>query len=243
MNPESFTRIWVYLQTTPLLGLASTLLAYQLALWLSHKLGNRAVLNPVLIAIVLLGTLLTVTGTPYSVYFEGAKFVHFLLGPATVALAIPMHANLRRMRRAAPAVLLAILAGSVVASVSAVAVAGALGGSREIMMSLAPKSITTPIAMGVAERIGGQPSLTAGFVLLTGLIGTGLMALVMQLARIRDWRAYGLAAGTAAHAMATARVLQQSETGGAFGGLAIGLNGLITAITIPLLLELWNAFS
>ena len=191
MNPESFTRIWVYLQTTPLLGLASTLLAYQLALWLSHKLGNRAVLNPVLIAIVLL----------------------------------------------------AILAGSVVASVSAVAVAGLLGGSREIMMSLAPKSITTPIAMGVAERIGGQPSLTAGFVLLTGLIGTGVMALVMRLARIRDWRAYGLAAGTAAHAMATARVLQQSETGGAFGGLAIGLNGLITAITIPLLLELWNAFS
>jgi predicted murein hydrolase (TIGR00659 family) len=243
MDPTGFGRIWVYLQTTPLLGLASTLIAYQIGIWVSARFRNHALVNPILIAIILLGALLLATGTPYNVYFDGAKFVHFLLGPATVALAIPMHANLKRMRRSAHAILIAILAGSVVASVSAVAVARLMGASPEIVLSLAPKSITTPIAMGVAERIGGQPSLTAVFVLLTGLIGTALMAGIMRLARISDWRAYGLAAGTAAHAMATARVLQQNDTGGAFGGVAIGINGLITAITIPLLLELWAAFS
>jgi predicted murein hydrolase (TIGR00659 family) len=243
MSASSFGRIWVYLAATPLLGLACTLIAYQIGLWVSARFNNHALVNPILIAIILLVLLLLATGTPYSVYFDGAKFVHFLLGPATVALAIPMHANLKRMRRSARAILIAILAGSVVASVSAVAVARLLGASPEIVLSLAPKSITTPIAMGVAERIGGQPSLTAVFVLLTGLIGTALMAGVMRLARITDWRAYGLAAGTAAHAMATARLLQQNETAGAFGGLAIGINGLVTAITIPLLLELWAAFS
>ncbi|HVJ56106.1 MAG TPA: LrgB family protein [Aliidongia sp.] len=238
---NSFGRIWVYLETTPLLGLASTLIAYQLALWISARLRNPSYANPVLIAILLLGGLLLATGTPYAAYFEGAKFVHFLLGPATVALAIPMHANLTRMRRAAPAILLAILAGSIVASASAMVIAKLLGASPDIVLSLAPKSVTTPIAMGVAERLGGNPSLAAVFVLLTGLIGTALMAGIMRLARITDWRARGLAAGTAAHAMATARILQQNETAGAFGGLAIGVNGIFTALTVPVLFGLMTA--
>lgn len=236
--PLSLFHLWAYLQTTPLLGLACTLVAWQAAVAIARRLGDPPLANPVLLAIVMLAVLLVATGTPYAAYFQGAQYVHFLLGPATVALAVPMHANLRQIRRTARALVPAILAGSVTACVSAMLVARALGGSRVIVLSLAPKSVTTPIAMGVAQEIGGQPSLAAVFVLITGVAGVVLMGPVMRLARVRDWRAYGLGAGTAAHGIATARVLLLNETAGAFGGLAIGLNGILTALMVPLLARL-----
>jgi putative effector of murein hydrolase len=182
-----------------------------------------------------LAALLLATGTPYSAYFEGAQYIHFLLGPATVALALPMYANLGRIRTSARAILPALLAGSVVASASAMLIARLLGADRTVILSLAPKSVTTPIAMGIADQIGGQPSLAAVFVLLTGLSAIVLVGPAMRLAGVRDMRAQGLAAGTAGHGLATARMLLISETAGAFGGLAIGLNGVVTAIVVPLL--------
>jgi len=235
---QGFAHIWVYLEASPLLGLTVTLLAYQIALWVYQRAGRRAIANPVLISVVLLVTLLLATGTPYAAYFDGAKFVHFLLGPATVALAVPLYANLKRLRRAAPAIGVAIVLGSITASGSAMAIAWALGARRVVILSLAPKSVTTPIAMGISEQIGGLPSLTAVLVILTGIIGAVCGAAVMRAARITDWRAHGLASGTAAHAIGTARTLMLNETAGAFAGLAIGVNGLITAIVVPLLIDL-----
>ena len=232
---EKLFHLWVYLETTPLLGLAATLLVFRGAMEVARLARGHALANPVLIAIVVLSCLLLATGTPYSAYFQGAQYVHFLLGPATVALALPMYANLARIRRSAHAILPAILAGSVVAAASAMLLARLLGAPREIVLSLAPKSVTTPIAMGVAEQIGGNPSLAAIFVLITGLTAGVLIGPVMKLVRVKDWRAQGLAAGTAGHGLATARMLLLSETAGAFGGLAIGLNGVITAILVPLL--------
>lgn len=230
---ESLFHLWVYLGTTPLLGLTSTLVAWQAAVAASAKLGNPALANPVLLAIAMLVALLLATHTSYAAYFGGGQYIHFLLGPATVALAVPMHANLGRIRRSATAILPAILAGCVTASVSAMLIAKWLGGAREIVLSLGPKSVTTPIAMGVAEEIGGQPSLAAVFVLLTGLTGIVLAGPAMRLMRVSDWRARGLAAGTAAHGLATARILLLNETAGAFGGLAIGVNGILTALLVP----------
>lgn len=231
--------LWVYLETTPLLGLAATLIAYRGAVAMSRVLHGHALANPVLLAIVALALLLEATGTPYAAYFQGAQYVHFLLGPATVALAVPMHANLPRIRRSARAIVPAILAGSLTAAASAMLIARLLGAPREVVLALAPKSVTTPIAMGVAEQIGGQPSLAAVFVLLTGLAAGVLVGPAMRLARVTDWRAQGLAAGTAGHGLATARMLLLSETAGAFGGLAIGLNGIMTAILIPLIAGLF----
>lgn len=225
--------IWVYLETTPLLGLAATLLVYRIALEISRVARHHALANPVLIAIVALACLLLATGTPYSAYFQGAQYVHFLLGPATVALALPMHANLKRIRASAGAILPAIIAGSLSAAVTAMLLARLLGAPRVITLSLAPKSVTTPIAMGIAEQIGGQPSLAAVFVLITGLVASLLVGPAMRMLRVMDWRAQGLAAGTAGHGLATARMLLLSETAGAFGGLAIGLNGVITAVLVP----------
>jgi predicted murein hydrolase (TIGR00659 family) len=235
---QSLFHLWVYLETTPLLGLAATLAVYALAVRISAAFRGHALASPVLIAILLLVLLLLATGTPYSAYFQGAQYVHFLLGPATVALAVPMYANLSRIRRHARAILPAVLAGSMVAATSAMLLARLFGAPREIVLSLAPKSVTTPIAMGIAEQIGGNPSLAAIFVLLTGLTASVLGGVVWRVAAIPGWPARGLASGTAGHGIATARMLLLSETAGAFGGLAIGLNGVITAFIVPLLATL-----
>ena len=231
--PPRLGVLWVYLESTPLLGLVSTLVAWQLADACSRRLQGHPLANPVLLAILLLSALLLLTGTPYAAYFQGAQYFPFLLGPATVALAVPMHSALGSIRRNAHAILPAVLAGAVAAAGSAMLVARALGGSRQVVLSLAPKSVTTPIAMGVAEQIGGNPSLTTVFVLLTGLLGIMLGPPLLRLARVTDWRARGLAAGTAAHGLATARILLLNETAGAYGGLAIGLNGIVTAVVVP----------
>jgi predicted murein hydrolase (TIGR00659 family) len=227
--------LWVYLETTPLLGLAATLVVWRAASEIASRMGGVALANPMLISVVILSLLLLATGTPYSAYFQGAQYVHFLLGPATVALALPMYANRARIRRSARAIVPALLAGSVVAAGSAMLIARLLGAPRVVVLSLAPKSVTTPIAMGIAEQIGGQPSLAAVFVLLTGLSAIVLIGPAMRLAGVSDMRAQGLAAGMAGHGLATARMLLVSETAGAFGGLAIGLNGIITAVLVPLL--------
>ena len=232
------SQLWVYLQTTPLLGLVATLLAWELASQISRLCRGHVLANPMLLSIVMLASLLLVTGTPYRAYFEGGQYVQFLLGPATVALAIPMHANLRRIRRSAGAIVPSLIAGSTLGSITAVLIAHAMGASRSVVLALAPKSVTTPIAMGIAEQIGAPPSLTATFVLITGLVAVMIGPLVMRLLRVSDLRAQGLAGGTAGHGLATARLLMVAETAGAFGGLAIGLNGLFTPIMVPIVVSL-----
>ncbi len=231
-------QVWVYLETTPLLGLVSTLIGWQLALRFSRIAGDAPAANPVLIAIVILVALLMLTNTPYAAYFEGARYVHFLMGPATVALAVPMYAALPRIRRSARAIVPALLAGSVTAAATAMLVAHWLGASRSVVLSLAPKSVTTPIAMGVAEQIGGTPSLAAAAVLLTGNIAILLGPAVWRMVKVTDWRARGFSAGMNGHGLATARMLMVNEEAGAFAGLAIGLNGITTALLVPPLARL-----
>jgi predicted murein hydrolase (TIGR00659 family) len=238
MRPD-FGHLWVYLQTTPLLGLGVTLIAYQTAMAISDRMKGHTLANPMLLTIAMIVALLLATGTPYSVYFQGAQYVQFLLGPATVALAVPMYANLAQIRRAARALVPALLLGSLTAAGSAMLIARMLGANKAVVLSLAPKSVTTPIAMGISEQIGGVPSLTAVFVLMTGIAAIVLYGPVMTLLRIENWPARGLAAGTSGHGLATARVLLLNETAGAFGGVAIGLNGLVTAVLVPLLARLF----
>ncbi|WP_404381783.1 LrgB family protein [Caenispirillum salinarum] len=238
---EDLYQIWVYLAAEPLTGLFVTLVAYRLGLALFERAGRPPILNPVLTAVLLIVGLLTVTDVDYSAYFEGAQFVHFLLGPATVALAIPLYNQLSSVRRSLPALAAAILVGSVTAAGSAVAVAWVLDASPQTVISLAPKSVTTPIAMGVAERLGGLPSLTAVLVILSGILGAIAGPGLLKLVGVRDDRAGGVAMGTASHGIGTARALQTGEVAGAFSGLAMGLNGLATAVLLPLLYALFMA--
>jgi predicted murein hydrolase (TIGR00659 family) len=192
----------------------------------------------VLLAAGALVAILLATGTDYHTYFQGAQFVHFLLGPATVALAVPLYRHLDRVRRSGLAVFVSVVTGSLTAAASAVAIVWALGGSRDSMVSIAPKSVTAPVAMGVAEQLGGLPSLTAALVILTGILGAMLGPPLLQVLRIKDWAAQGLAMGVASHGIGTARALQADEAAGAFAGLAMGLNALATSLLLPALWRL-----
>jgi predicted murein hydrolase (TIGR00659 family) len=235
MNPR-LNEIWVYLSASPLLGLTLTLLAYQGAVWISKRCNGHPLANPVLLAVAALVTLLWATGTTYHTYFDGAQFVHFLLGPATVALAIPLYAQLDRLKRMAGPLLVALLAGSLSAAFSAVLIGKLFGASDATLFSLAPKSVTTPIAMGIAERLGGLPSLTAVLVILTGILGAVGAQWLYALIKCNDPAIRGFALGVASHGIGTARAFQISEQTGAFAALAMGLNGLLTAALLPWLM-------
>jgi predicted murein hydrolase (TIGR00659 family) len=236
MNP-SLAELWVYLAATPLLGLTLTLLAYQAAYWLYRRAGMNPWANPVAIAVAFIIFLLWLTNTPYRRYFEGAQFVHFLLGPATVALALPLYAQMRRLKSMAGPLLVALVLGSLTAIVSAVAVAALFGASSATLKSLAPKSVTTPIAMGIAEKIGGLPSLTAVLVVVTGILGAVMGRSVLNALKVEDQAVRGFATGVAAHGIGTARAFQESEMAGAFSALAMGLNGVLTALLLPYLVQ------
>ncbi|MEE2859587.1 MAG: LrgB family protein, partial [Pseudomonadota bacterium] len=191
--------IWSYLAQGPLLWLTATLVAYLAGDAAFRAAGRASWANPVLLAVILLALLLWGTGTDYATYFEGAQFVHFMLGPATVALALPLYDNLPRVRRAALPMLAGLLAGSSVAVLSALAVARAFGIQGPVLASLAPKSTTAPVAIGIAEKLGGQPTLTAALVLLTGIFGAIVVTPLLNALKVRDWRARGFAVGVAAH--------------------------------------------
>ncbi len=235
---EELYRLWVYLAASPLLALTATLVAYQVGLWLYEVCGQRPLVNPVLIAVVVLVGLLLATGTSYADYFDGAQFVHFMLGPATVALAVPLYGQLQALHGAVIATAVAIGLGSVTAILSALGIAWVLGGSLETIVSLAPKSVTTPIAMALSERLGGLASLTAVAVIITGMVGAIAGGWLLDRFRITDQRARGIAIGVAAHGIGTARAFQVNETAGAFAGLAMGLNALATTLFLAAVIAL-----
>lgn len=235
---EIIARIWVYLAERPLLWLALTVAVF----WITDRLHARSarfpLLNPVLVSIAVLVSLLMATGTSYHTYFQGAQFIHFLLGPATVALAVPLAGQAVHLRRHWIPITGALLAGSLTAVLSAMAIGWSLGLSTETLLSLLPKSVTTPIAMGVAEQVGGLPSLTAVLVILTGITGAVIGIPLLRLLGYRDPVIKGFSVGVAAHGIGTARAFEHSEQAGAFSGLGMGLNGALTAILVPLLVWL-----
>ncbi|NPD14534.1 LrgB family protein [Xinfangfangia sp. D13-10-4-6] len=233
------TEVWSYLARDPLLWLSMTVAAYAFGLVIFNRLGRQPLFNPSLIAMGVLALILLATGTTFETYFEGAQFVHFLLGPATVCLALPLYDNLSRVRRAALPILAALIAGSLTAIATALGIASAFGVSPTILAALAPKSATAAVALGIAEQSGGSPTLAALMVFMTGLCGAAFATPVLNLLRIRDWRARGFATGVAAHGFGTARAFNVNPTAGAFAGLGMGLNAMMTAILAPLILRMF----
>lgn len=225
---------WVYLAASPLTWLTLTLVAFQAGLWLHRRCRHNPIVNPVLLAIAFVSVVLAATGTDYQAYFNGAQYVHFLLGTATVALAVPLARQFAHIRRSWLALTVGLLAGSATAAGSAVGIAWLLGASKTTILSLAPKSVTAPVAMGIAEKIGGEATLTAVLVILTGIVGAVFGTTALQLVRVRNPKAIGFALGVASHGLGTARALHVGEVAGAFSGLAMGLNALATALLLPL---------
>lgn len=236
--PADVQDLWVYLSASPLFHLTLTLAAFVLAQALSRRFGGSPLLNPVLLTVVMVVLVLLATGTDYRTYFQGAQFVHFLLGPVTVALAIPLYRQRAMLLRYALPLVASLLIGSATAVLSAVITVRLLGGRADTVSSMAPKSITAAVAMGVSEQIGGLPSLTAVLVMMTGIFGAVAAPSLLRLCGITDPAAVGLAIGTASHGIGTARALQLGETCGAFSGLAMGLNAVATALLLPVLWHL-----
>jgi putative effector of murein hydrolase len=216
-----------------------TLAAYLAAQWLQRRCGGTPLANPVLVAITAIAGVVLMTGTPYTTYFAGAQFINFLLGPATVALAVPLARNLHHIRRSLGGIGAALLAGSASSIIGGVGLVWLLGGSRAVALSMAPKAVTTPIAMAVSAQIGGIPALTATLAIMGGIIAAIAGKYMFGRLRITDWRAHGLAAGVAGSGIAAARIAPLDELAAAFAALGIALNGLVTALLLPLLPFCW----
>lgn len=237
---NEFVQLWVYLSASPLFGLTATLSVYVVAQALYERVDRAPWANPVLWSVVFIGSGLLLTKTPYPIYFAGAQFVHVLLGPAVVALGWPLWQRRAELRRRAGPLLVAALVGGLAAGASAVAIGWAFGLPAEVLKSLAPKSVTAPVAMGIAERIGGVPALAAVFAVLTGMVGAisaRTLFTAMGLTRDSDWAVRGFALGTTSHGIGAARALQVHADAGAYAGIALGLQVLLASLLLPLLLR------
>ncbi|MCV6611172.1 MAG: LrgB family protein [Amphritea sp.] len=229
---------WVFFSAKPLMWLIITIAVFLSSSWFNRRVGNTPLLHPVLVSLTLIIAFLLLTGTPYEIYFEGAQFIHFLLGPATVALAVPLYDHFGRVRKMLLPLVVACMAGAVTAAASALLVAKALDASTGTLLSLAPKSVTSPIAIGIAEKLGGYPSLASGLVLVTGALGCILAPPIYRILNVEDEAVKGFGLGVAAHGMGTAFAFEYGLMAGAFGGLAMGMTGAFTAFMLPLLIPL-----
>lgn len=237
MSEPNLAEIWVYLATTPLLGLTVTLVAYGVGYRLFTFAGYHPLLNPVVSAVALLMGFLLLTDIPYDAYFEGGQFVHFLLGPATVALAVPLYQQFPKLKTLWLPITITLISGVVIGAGTSIGTARLFGASLQTQLSIAPKSVTTPVAMGISEQIGGLPSLTVIMVVVTGIFGAVIGTRLFELMRINDDGIKGIAMGISAHGVGTARAFQVSSEMGAFSGLAMALSAFATAIILPWLLK------
>ena len=223
----------------PATWIAVTGVVYLLADKLYRRSRYFPLFNPVLVSVLLLIAILKITGVSYATYFAGAKPIHLLLGPATVALAIPLYLNLAKMKQYFIPVSIALLVGASVGIVSVFILGQWFGLSPMTILSFAPKSCTTPIAMALSQEHGGLPALTANAVIVAGIAGAAMAVPLFRLCRIQHEVAQGFALGLASHGVGTARAFQISDTAGAFAGLAMGFNGVVTALIFPILLATW----
>ncbi len=226
--------LWVYLAASPLLWLTLTLGAWLIADQIAQRAGRHPAANPVLISILLVVAALAATRTRYDTYFAGAQFIHFLLGPATVALAIPLMRNIPAVRRNLAAIVVALVCGSSFAVGSAIVLGRLAGLPQDVILSLAPKSVTAAVAMGICKNIGGDPALTAVLVILTGIVGALFVTPLMNALRIRDYAARGFAVGLASHGIGTARAFAVDPLAGSFAGIAMAMNAIVTTLIVPL---------
>jgi predicted murein hydrolase (TIGR00659 family) len=225
---------WAWLTSSPLLGLTLTLAAYAVGRWAHRRTGNP-LLQPVLVAIVLVGAVLLIADVPYRDYLAGGSYVSFWLGPATVALALPLHHEWHLVRRAALPVLTGVVAGAVVSICSAVLVTRLAGAGQTLQLTMAPKAATTPVSIALSDQIGGIPALTAVLTIIAGITGAVAGPWILDRVRIRDPRARGIALGAASHGIGTSRALHESRTEGAFSALSMALTALATSVLVPLL--------
>jgi len=233
-RPE-LTEIWVYLSGSPLFALVLTLLAYQIGLSIHFFFGRSPLANPVVLAVVMVATVIGVIDMPYASYFEGAQFVHFLLGTATVSLAIPIYRGFAELKTRGVQLLITLCVGGLTSIASAVGLGLLFKIDPLIAGGFYAKSVSTPIAMGVAQQIGASPTLTAVYVVCTGMLGAMFATVLLNFLGIRAWWVRGFSAGVSAHGLAVSRAFAVSAEAGAYASLGMGLHAILGAIFIPFL--------
>jgi predicted murein hydrolase (TIGR00659 family) len=238
-----FVELWVYLSASPLFGLTATLVVYVLAHGIYQRLHQAPWANPVLWSVVVIASVLLATSVPYPTYFAGAQFIHFLLGPAVVALAWPLWLRRAELQKRWARLLLAAFIGGAASAGSALLLGWAVGLPQDVLLSLAPKSVTAPVAMGIADKIGGIAALAAVFAVLTGIVGALVGKYLFDALRIptdaAGWAARGFALGTASHGIGAARAIAVNADAGAYAGLALALQVLLASVLMPLAAKLF----
>ncbi|TQL70528.1 putative murein hydrolase (TIGR00659 family) [Nocardioides albertanoniae] len=222
---------------TLILWLFVTVAAYELGRWIRKRTGS-SLAQPVAIAIAIIGVLLAASGTAYDDYADATTLISFLLGPATVALAIPLYHQTARLKGMVVPVLVALGAGAVVSMVSGILLVRWLGGSDALERTMATKAVTAPVTIALADRLGGYPELSACFAIVIGIVGAMLGPRLLTLLGVRDPRARGVAVGAVSHGVGTARMLEEGRVEGAFSGLAMGLTAVVTCLLLPLVAHL-----
>lgn len=235
-NRLPISEIWVYLSGDPLFALVLTLATYQLGYIVYVKVNRHPVFNPVAISVLLVTLIISFIHMPYAKYFEGAQFVHFLLGTATVALAVPIYRGFNDLKGKLFPITLALTIGSAVSIFVAVIIAKSMGAGSNIVGSMYAKSVTAPIAMGIAERIHVSPTLTAVFTVITGMLGSILAPYIFNALNIKPWWMRGTAIGVGAHGLGITRAFSINDEAGTYASMAMGLNGVLSAVLLPFLI-------
>ena len=238
IDEQKLYSIWIYLQAEPLFWLTLTIGSYLIADFIYRKSNLFPLLNPVAISVLLVSLILIFFNIQYERYFEGAKFIHFLLGPATVALAVPIYKKWDLIVSNSKAIFISLLIGSIFAILVTYLLSLYFGLPKELILSLLPRSVTAPIAMGISEIIGGIPSLTAIITLITGVIGASLGIFVFDLMKLKNMDARGFSLGLASHGIGTARAMSKNKNAGVFAAVGMGLSGLVTSMLVPLFLKI-----
>ena len=238
IDQQKLYYIWIYLQAEPLFWLTLTIGSYLIADFIYRKSNLFPLLNPVAISVLLVSLILIVFNIQYERYFDGAKFIHFLLGPATVALAIPIYRKWDLIVSNSKAIFVSLNLGSFFAIFITYVLSLHFELQEELIFSLLPRSVTAPIAMGISEIIGGIPSLTAIITLITGVIGASLGVFVFDIMKLKKMEARGFSLGLASHGIGTARAMSRDKNAGVFAAVGMGLSGLITSIIVPLFLKI-----
>lgn len=227
-----------HLRDSPLTWIFVTLLAYRAGLWVKARTGGHPLAQPVVLAAGFVVAGLLLVGVDYDTYLQGGALIHLLLGPATVALAVPLHRQAHHLREMLPPLLIALPAGALVSIGSAALTVRALGGDEALERTMAPKAATTPVAIAITEQIGGVPALVAAFTIVAGMLGAVFGPALLDRLRVHDRRIRGLAVGAASHGIGTSRSLHDDATEGAFAGLSMGVTALLTSLLVPLVISL-----
>lgn len=234
MNYEALTN---YITSTPLIWLILTLGSFKLGIIIYEKFNKHTLLQPIIVAYTIIMSVLFISGVSYEEYFKGVEIIHFFLGPATVALALPLYNNLKYIKSLFIPIMITLIVAGVFSILIAVVLLWALDAQLATILSMTTKSITAPIAIITSEQIGAIPSLAVGFVIITGIIGALLGTSIFKLLKIKHDTSKGFALGLVSHGIGTARAIEISEKAAAFSALAMGLSGIFTAVFLPLIIQ------